>query len=291
MPDIAGASVWLEIDGIRLEEFRVKRDESKQTVTCWVPCEMGKEFRFGVSLVENAPRKFHYRFRLNLDGTRIPSEVLPKRSVRKAEICSPDNPTYFEGQREEQGLRPFQFASVRLTDDDSHMSDVSNLGDLVVKVHTYTDYREENVESGKGKISTVSLGDTVVHERAKKGLTSCVQFGELRPLTHKSSATQAKGKTKSLFAQDVKKAGMVVFKYQSIDLSLGEDDAEDEAQIQRLRARLAALQEMHDLNAQIEALESKKRARVGEGPSQTAKRVKKEPKVEPFVPGEVVDLT
>ena len=52
-----------------------------------------------MSLVEAAPRKLHYRFAVTLDGTEIPGKALPKRS----------------GQKEEGGLRPFKFASVRLT--------------------------------------------------------------------------------------------------------------------------------------------------------------------------------
>ena len=53
MPDIAGASVWLEIDGVRLEEFGVERDEGKKTVTCWVPCKTGKvrAYNFGSSFL------------------------------------------------------------------------------------------------------------------------------------------------------------------------------------------------------------------------------------------------
>jgi hypothetical protein len=59
------------------------------------------------------------------------------------------------------------------------MTDVSKLGDLVVTVFAYKDTKTEQVKTSKQKSTKAapqaSLGDTVVHKRAKKGLTSCVQ--------------------------------------------------------------------------------------------------------------------
>ena len=56
------------------------------------------------------------------------------------------------------------------------MVDVSNLGELVVGVYTYEGEAEtRKAGAGKDKAKTVSIGDTVVHERTKKGVTSCVQ--------------------------------------------------------------------------------------------------------------------
>ncbi|KAJ3545782.1 hypothetical protein NMY22_g2304 [Coprinellus aureogranulatus] len=78
-------------------------------------------------------------------------------------------------------------------------------------------------------------------------------------------------------------------KQEPLDLTSDNEQDSDE-ELERLRARASALQELCEVNARIEALESKKRAREGE-PSQTSKRVKKEPKISPFVPGVVIDLT
>ncbi|KAJ3545781.1 hypothetical protein NMY22_g2305 [Coprinellus aureogranulatus] len=367
MPQIAGATIWLEIDGQRLEEFGIERDDMTGTVTCWVPCKTGKAFRFGVSLKDSAPRKRHYRFGFNLDGKHIPSECLPKRTVRKHEACTPAKPVYFEGQEEERGLRPFQFASVRLTDDDDHISDVSSLGDLVVSVYTFEEYRVEKVRrSRRGKdkreVPLVTLGDTVVHERAKKGVASCVQFGELRPRsTGAPSKLKSKGTSsgKSI-ALNMKKVGKVIFKYRQMDILVADgiaprptakradttvqgasssstlhaatpsldgigapsrdvkeevidvtidDDDEEQERLRRLKARAAALKELCEVNvsrlsfllspdaqsvnmqAEIEALETKKRPCNGSAPARAPKRVKREVKVESFISGEVIDLT
>lgn len=341
MPQIAGATFWLEIDGVRLEEFGTERDKTENTVVCWVPCAAGKDFRFGVSLEELAPRSQHYRFAFELDGTRIPPENVQRRTIRRTSKCTQAHPVYYEGQIEEKGLRPFRFATVRLTDDDSHMSDALKLGDIVVTVNTFTDYREEVVKrgkSGKKKIESMSLGEAVVHERAKKGLTNCVQFGELRPLAGSSSQTQGKSRhTTTLFAVGLKTVGKIIFKYRQMDIliadgiapkhtpqrariahrdasssrtrdaatpNLDDDDVEvikveasgddDTGKLERLKARAAALRELCDVETQIEALElqkPRKRVRGGDASTPAPKRVKKEPTVQHFAPGEVIDLT
>jgi hypothetical protein len=43
MPEISGAlSVWLEIDGVKVQEFGVETNNEANVVTCWVPCQTGK---------------------------------------------------------------------------------------------------------------------------------------------------------------------------------------------------------------------------------------------------------
>lgn len=42
MPQIGGLEVWIEMEGARLEEFGVERDDTSNTVTCWIPCQEGK---------------------------------------------------------------------------------------------------------------------------------------------------------------------------------------------------------------------------------------------------------
>ncbi|TEB33458.1 hypothetical protein FA13DRAFT_154336 [Coprinellus micaceus] len=162
----------------------------------------------------------HYRVALCLDGKTISSgKALERRIIKKADGCTASTPRYFEGQREENGLRPFKFASVRLTDDDSHMTDVSKLGDLVVTVFAYKDTKTERVRTSKQKSTKAapqaSLGDTVVHERAKKGLTSCVQFGELRAQPG-SSTRKGKPKTTKTVAINVTELGRITFKYRQM---------------------------------------------------------------------------
>ena len=40
MPKFAGMEVWIEMEGTRLEEYKV--EEEGDRIECWVPCEAGK---------------------------------------------------------------------------------------------------------------------------------------------------------------------------------------------------------------------------------------------------------
>jgi len=44
MPRLGDFEAWIEVEGARLPEFRMERDETTQTVRCWVPSEVGKNF-------------------------------------------------------------------------------------------------------------------------------------------------------------------------------------------------------------------------------------------------------
>jgi hypothetical protein len=40
MPELKGFDVWVEVNGVRLEEYKVEASGDK--VACWIPSEAGK---------------------------------------------------------------------------------------------------------------------------------------------------------------------------------------------------------------------------------------------------------
>ncbi|KZO90667.1 hypothetical protein CALVIDRAFT_387221 [Calocera viscosa TUFC12733] len=44
MPRLGDFEAYIEVDGVRLPEYRLERNESKRVVRCWIPSEVGKNF-------------------------------------------------------------------------------------------------------------------------------------------------------------------------------------------------------------------------------------------------------
>ncbi|KAF5342522.1 hypothetical protein D9611_002048 [Ephemerocybe angulata] len=81
---------------------------------------------------------------------------------------------------------------------------------------------------------------------------------------------------------------------EKVVISDNEDEDEDDDELRALqviKARLKILEELSEVKAQIAAKLKKKRKRDSKEKSDEPRRVKKEVKVEHFVPGEVIDLT
>jgi hypothetical protein len=110
MPTHLGFTVWMEVDGTKLEEYKIEQDESNSTVTCWVPCQSGKvrrigsldtfgnswsssgkEFRIGLQ-APDPPRERNYTLAFKMDGRRV--ELIRRKMVRMED---PDvEPRYYE---------------------------------------------------------------------------------------------------------------------------------------------------------------------------------------------------
>ncbi|KAJ3545780.1 hypothetical protein NMY22_g2306 [Coprinellus aureogranulatus] len=174
MPRIAGVTVSLEIEGVRLEEFGVEHDERANVVTCWVPCQAEKEFRFAVSLDEPAPRALYYSVGLRVDGKSMLTRRVPNSIICKDKKCSASRPVYLEGQRDGDCIRPFRFAPVQQTSDDLFLGNVVKIGELVASIHTFTGSKPN--DTPYHRLAPMDVGDGVVHETGSKGLTTCVQW-------------------------------------------------------------------------------------------------------------------
>ncbi|KAF6755380.1 hypothetical protein DFP72DRAFT_1045520 [Ephemerocybe angulata] len=358
MPKCSGWDIWLEIEGKKLEEYGSKQekleDERAPSVTCWVPCEAGKEFRFGVAPPPK-PLKSNHLLCFTVDGHELVD--IDHRDFDEGEDYGP-NPTLYEGQEDDEGFRPFMFANLTLTSDDDFIdTGMGQLGELLVHIYKYKSivYKKckpkkrvrSSAASRSGPLPKLEL-EGVVHEKTNKGtIKNCVKFGELKPragLTANSGARQASSSSVGTSKPEIKKytskytyqklVGIVNFKYRSIDIlraegiaprlppvtlspspkrplpapnsdhraptlqaasklsnGISDNEDEDDDELRALQARLAILEELSEVKAQIAAKLSKKRKRDSKGKVDEPRRVKKEVKIEHFLPGEVIDLT
>jgi hypothetical protein len=146
MPQIGGLEVWVEMEGARLEEFGIERDDTSNTVTCWIPCQEGKvrnanlprtqlwlkHFKaFRLGMVPQSPRVHNYTISLDFDGTRL--DGVPHRLIPKDVECSFLKPHYIEGLRDTSKTCSFQFGQVKLTGTRSHLRPSSR--QLRVELH------------------------------------------------------------------------------------------------------------------------------------------------------------
>ena len=81
-----GIEAWIEVEGMRLEEFQVYVDVSggEPQIVCWVPCEQGK-----VSAIHDVP----WPFTNSLDIERLGVHHWLLSTARKSERSEP----YCEG--------------------------------------------------------------------------------------------------------------------------------------------------------------------------------------------------
>ncbi|GJE94867.1 hypothetical protein PsYK624_110430 [Phanerochaete sordida] len=159
--------ISVQVDGKSLPEYAVTTDDAERTMTCWIPSEEGKEF---VIMRRNRSKVHEVSMKTCLDGRQMPSDShFRRRSSRK-----------MYGQRaSEDSILPFKFASIKLTEEEGHVSshklDLDALGTIEIRV-----LRTE----GKGKYATpIPIQDLAedfgpVNERSKKAGAHCVAFGD-----------------------------------------------------------------------------------------------------------------
>ncbi|TEB33410.1 hypothetical protein FA13DRAFT_1708225 [Coprinellus micaceus] len=108
-----GFEAWIEVDGRRLEEFKIEMEWEK--VVCWVPCEAGKEFAIGCSLPWYKVCTTNHAIKVHLDG-KVP-HVVPNL-VRQDWSLDPAT-RLFKEELVNGGasIRAFQFGALELTGD------------------------------------------------------------------------------------------------------------------------------------------------------------------------------
>ncbi|KAH6913486.1 hypothetical protein BKA70DRAFT_1263008 [Coprinopsis sp. MPI-PUGE-AT-0042] len=191
-----------------LPEFKHEWHQAEGFVvgSCWVPSEAGKAFRVNIK-VPPVPRPSHWLFGLNLDG----SEVVVKgnaleKSSRKAEISME------EGYRSSASTSTFQFANIRLTDDDEALGWANEkLGEITVDLWSVAQWQYVP-HYDPGSTSSV-LGGETVHEREKKATTHCITYGEQR------ATGASKGWSQPIGA---KLEAKIIFKYMNIDMLMAQ---------------------------------------------------------------------
>ncbi|KAF6755392.1 hypothetical protein DFP72DRAFT_896724 [Ephemerocybe angulata] len=285
MPELADISIWVEMEGARLQEYGIERDETANTVTCWIPCRAGKDFRFGAYALGGS-RRVNYKLGFVLDGQKV--HVSGKKHFLGSTKGGPGQERYYEGVKEDQLLRRLQFAKVTTTEDDSLQTGTVGLGELVVEVKTFKGISREVVPRATAPRGSRTLVNCVLHEQTKTGMvTNCIhQFGNYT-------------------YTELKSLGKVVFKYRNIDVLYAQgtaprpgepapvhpripspapmdaampplrnetpkikqedtdiaDDGEIDSELRELEIRAAALEELVNVKARIAELKSKKRKR------------------------------
>jgi len=170
MPSVAGFEAWIEIDGVRLDEFQVETDEPARTVRCWVPSAAGKNF---VVHFKDATMQRTAAVYISIDGAFKCSATL--------------SPTLVHNSREGYRITPtsislFQFAPILLTDDESAtMEDEEAIRSLGV---IHLSMQEGIVGEPIPFIAPKVIAVKPLYEKIKKGGGHRVQSGQDRGRSH-----------------------------------------------------------------------------------------------------------
>ncbi|KAL0953201.1 hypothetical protein HGRIS_004456 [Hohenbuehelia grisea] len=320
MPTIGNFSAWITVDGESAIEYDVAQ-EGHNTVTCWIPSKVGKEF---VVHWKDSARLITTSGQVKIDGKGMGGKIMRQDLSPFARPVTANMAGFAKSTTEEL---PFIFSNTELTDDDSYLHDsgVAELGLIELSLCRATVTKpliapSYSVPSAVGK----------VHERMKKGGAHSVQLGKSKPV--KCSFVQ----TQVLDSTPVAK---FVFKYRPLDIlqaqdiaplsasakrkatpeenddnedgeegedededvkpDLAEDGSEDDAEAAELKAleeRVNTLREKRANKANSAKRVKREHPPAGSSDevidltSTTRRRVKQENRPV-FLPGEVIDLT
>ncbi|GLB40683.1 hypothetical protein LshimejAT787_0805540 [Lyophyllum shimeji] len=278
----------ITVDGVELPQYDVKVDESTKTASCWIPSEAGKSFAVKWRHLEPCPLRISGR--VHLDGKRIGGWIAD-------EGCTPVF-TFDSIITSSTTTRPLLFTTIQLTDDDTYLQpdNSKDLGDIVLKlIHVEVTGRYT------APVSNLAVDDKV-HERVKKALVHRTTFGKENV---ERDAIEVMG------TRDVAVLATFKFRYRSIDVLRADGIAPPDPNIQKSRGRKRKVgesdvpgeergtedeeeereqAELKALLARIDVLQSNLAKKRSE--AKGAKKVKVEPTTrDPFVPGEVIDLT
>ena len=139
MPKLLGFDVWVEMEGVKLPEYKAETKNDEREISCWIPCETGKvshdfrtslrpilcilltmvhrqDFRIGCALPCERVRLTHHHLGFSLDGRRA---HLRGSVVKKEPHTLVDVVRHFEEERFDDGgsFRTFQiqFGELELT--------------------------------------------------------------------------------------------------------------------------------------------------------------------------------
>ncbi|KAJ2915223.1 hypothetical protein MD484_g5218, partial [Candolleomyces efflorescens] len=115
MPKLSGVDMWIEMEGVKLPEYQTQTNGESE-VSCWIPCETGKDIRIGCSLPRECVQSQHHQFDFYFDGRYA---YMSPNFVRKEPLTRRDVVRHFGEEQYEDGgvLRTFQlqFGNLELT--------------------------------------------------------------------------------------------------------------------------------------------------------------------------------
>ncbi|KAJ3545775.1 hypothetical protein NMY22_g2303 [Coprinellus aureogranulatus] len=217
MPALGGFEAWVEVEGVRTQEYEVDALEGEPGIISWIPCETGKEFKIGVAIPRDSLQEMSHKARIRLDGV----DTILRGNIFQQHTPVPAR--YFSDQWADaarSATRAFQFGALQLTDDDDYL-DQSNehLGEIRVAIQSVEKFVPVVAKEG-GMFND----ETKVHERAMKALSTCVRFGETK--AHSGAPP------KNFVARGVKDICTFVFKYRTMDVLIANDIAPRETTCQ-----------------------------------------------------------
>ncbi|THU89705.1 hypothetical protein K435DRAFT_865044 [Dendrothele bispora CBS 962.96] len=237
-------STWIEVDDLPLQEYDIKIKDSE--VTCWIPSEVGKNFRVRWTIQTD----FCVAIDVYLDG-QLSVSKLRKAWPGKTEGGTDGIYTSPTSQK------PFLFSRLDLTDDDAYL-DTSHTQIGEIKV-VFDEAVVVSHDTGFTPSDFKELGK--VHERSKKVVGHQIGLGKEKQIPYEQFSS----------FRTLRTLATMIFRYRPIailranglappaepqigekrpaasdevlDLTLSDDekDKDDEEEIEALETRLAAL--------------------------------------------------
>ncbi|KAJ7162065.1 hypothetical protein C8R46DRAFT_342928 [Mycena filopes] len=156
-------SAWVAIDGVEAPEYGVEVSENEQDITCWIPSEVGKTFSVNWTNV-SAP---------GLTGGGVQVDGLKCGFEAIAAEMRPFS-AFMDGIAEtDTKTRPFEFAPLELTDDDTYLDSSSHPHLGLIKLEIW----RVDVSGGYAPAVVAVPSAQKVHERAKKAMNQQIKFG------------------------------------------------------------------------------------------------------------------
>ncbi|KAF9652647.1 hypothetical protein BDM02DRAFT_3108719 [Thelephora ganbajun] len=172
MPDLNGVQVTIASNGQPLEEYEATYEGD--TVTCWIPSEVGKTFEIRWRVQPGLPlHNVHRVFDCYMDGRGM-KRALGKPSHRSGSIVGVSTGA--------TTLRPFTFSTIQLTEEEDGLSskastDLSHLGTIIVKAHRAKHW---STLPYIDKLRTSPSELPTVNEKSKKAASHCISLGAQR---------------------------------------------------------------------------------------------------------------
>ncbi|BGP38184.1 hypothetical protein JCM10449v2_002113 [Rhodotorula kratochvilovae] len=175
-PGVEDVHAWIEVDGQPLQVYGVEEGDRK--VVGFVEAKEGAGFEVHYLDLRTSCQSAHVA-RLYVDGSRVSGKLLKRdQSMFNQPADDSSRKIVFKGTKETQiTIRPFQFSTLRLTDDDDlacpNEGVVKNLGTIQLKY-----IRVRNVRSTDAFTAHTARVPTI-HEKTKKAqLSHQVGFGD-----------------------------------------------------------------------------------------------------------------
>ncbi|KAF9646176.1 hypothetical protein BDM02DRAFT_3271155 [Thelephora ganbajun] len=169
--ELSGFRTSIHSDGEQLKEYSIEVSPDGKKVTCWIPSQSGKEFAVKYRVRESSVIKDRAKaVDLYMDGHRM----------RKYALLPDHMHGKFNGARiSENAKRPFTFADIRTTDEDTVPDDIhvkpDEIGTISVQVFLVENWRR----IGPPKEYRIQEHPpAVIDEQSKKAGGHCVSLGD-----------------------------------------------------------------------------------------------------------------